>query len=90
MPSTVEEFFSLKGLSPYPTLRVDRFWCSCPDWSKPCKHIAAVLYLLGDALVRDPLADEAASSAEMPLPLWKGSARLSDALAKIYRRTGII
>jgi len=78
-------------------LGVDHFWCSCPDWSKPCKHIAAVLYLLGDALVRDPslllrlrgvtLADEAASAAEMALPLWKGAARLSDALAKIYRRT---
>ena len=58
---------------------------------------AAVLYLLGDALVRDPslllrlrgvtLADEAASAAKMTLPLWKGATRLSDALAKIYRRT---
>jgi hypothetical protein len=55
---------------------------------------------LGDALVRDPslllrlrgvtLADDAARDAEIPLPLWKGLARLSDALAKIYRRTGII
>lgn len=99
MPSTVEEFFSLKGQSPYPTLGVDRFWCSCPDWSKPCKHIAAVLYLLGDALVRDPslllrlrgvtLANDAATGAETPLPLWKGTVRISDALAKIYRRTGI-
>ena len=22
--------------------------CSCPDWSNPCKHIAAVYYLLGE------------------------------------------
>ena len=54
MPTSVEELFSKKGLSPYPELGVDRFWCSCPDWSKPCKHIAAVLYLLADAMVRDP------------------------------------
>ena len=101
MPTVVEEMFALKGLSPYPTLGTDRFWCSCPDWSKPCKHIAAVLYLLGDALVRDPslllrvrgvtlTEDAVASDVEMPLPLWKGAVRLSDALAKIYRRTGAV
>lgn len=28
--------------------------CSCPDWSNPCKHIAAVLYLLGEEFGRDP------------------------------------
>ena len=41
MPTLVDELFVVKGLSPYPTLGVDQFWCSCPDWSKPCKHIAA-------------------------------------------------
>ena len=54
MPTAVEELFSKEGVSPYPELGVDSFWCSCPDWSKPCKHIAAVLYLLADAMVRDP------------------------------------
>ncbi|OIO96140.1 MAG: hypothetical protein AUJ96_25230 [Armatimonadetes bacterium CG2_30_66_41] len=28
--------------------------CSCPDWANPCKHIAAVHYLLGEELDRDP------------------------------------
>ncbi len=28
--------------------------CSCPDWSNPCKHIAAVHYLLAEALDEDP------------------------------------
>lgn len=28
--------------------------CSCPDWANPCKHIAAVCYLLGEALDEDP------------------------------------
>ncbi len=54
MPTVVEECFSVEGMSPYPVLGADRFWCSCPDWSKPCKHIVAVLHLLGDVLVRDP------------------------------------
>ena len=96
MPTIVEERFSEQGLSPYPTLGVDRFWCSCPDWSKPCKHIAAVLYLLGDALVRDPtlllrlrgvsLLDDCAEHPSA-LPLWKGSVKFDDAIEKIRRRT---
>lgn len=28
--------------------------CSCPDWARPCKHIAAVLYLFGENLTADP------------------------------------
>jgi uncharacterized Zn finger protein len=96
MPSVVEEMFALRGLSPYPTLGVDRFWCSCPDWSKPCKHIAAVLYLLGDVLVRQPAlllrlrgVPPPGDSAEAALPLWKGTVKFADALGKIYRRTGV-
>ena len=97
MPLIVSESFSLAGMSPYPTLGVDRFWCSCPDWSKPCKHIAAVLYLLGDALVREPslllrlrgVSLGQCVDSEVALPLWKGSIRLADALSRIYRRTGV-
>lgn len=28
--------------------------CSCPDWANPCKHVAAVHYVLGEAFDRDP------------------------------------
>ncbi|MHB1435737.1 MAG: SWIM zinc finger family protein [Thermoplasmata archaeon] len=28
--------------------------CNCPDWANPCKHIAAVHYVIGEALDRDP------------------------------------
>jgi hypothetical protein len=30
--------------------------CSCPDWADPCKHAAAVCYLVGDVLDADPMA----------------------------------
>ena len=98
MPTSVEELFSKKGLSPYPQLGVDRFWCSCPDWSKPCKHIAAVLYLLADAMVRDPslllrlrgisMTDSDGDRPLEPvtLPLWKGGEKLEDFIARINRR----
>ena len=96
MPTAVEELFSKEGLSPYPQLGVDRFWCSCPDWSKPCKHIAAVLYLLADAMVRDPslllrLRGLSMTCGDRPLeavtlPLWKGGEKLEEFLARINRR----
>ncbi len=28
--------------------------CSCPDWANPCKHAAAVCYLIADLLDADP------------------------------------
>ncbi|MDA8265934.1 MAG: SWIM zinc finger family protein [Actinomycetota bacterium] len=28
--------------------------CSCPDWAEPCKHSAAVCYLVADTLDADP------------------------------------
>ncbi|HEU4396576.1 MAG TPA: SWIM zinc finger family protein [Actinomycetota bacterium] len=30
--------------------------CTCPDWADPCKHAAAVCYLVADALDADPFA----------------------------------
>ncbi len=30
--------------------------CTCPDWADPCKHAAAVCYLVADELDHDPFA----------------------------------
>lgn len=30
--------------------------CSCPDWARPCKHLVAVLLLLGEEIARHPAA----------------------------------
>jgi uncharacterized Zn finger protein len=30
--------------------------CTCPDWADPCKHAAAVCYLVADVLDADPFA----------------------------------
>ena len=50
-----EEAFRAAGLSLFPRTGWDlRTNCSCPDWSNPCKHIAAVYYLLGEEFDRDP------------------------------------
>jgi len=29
--------------------------CNCPDWANPCKHLAAVYYLLGEEIAKNPM-----------------------------------
>lgn len=31
-------------------------WCSCPDWAEPCKHSAALCYVVADEFDADPFA----------------------------------
>lgn len=55
MPADIEEVFKAEGLSLFPKTHGDlKTECSCPDYSNPCKHIAAVYYLLGEAFDHDP------------------------------------
>jgi len=45
-PAVLEAARSL-GIHVFPERRSDlRMQCSCPDWAVPCKHLAAVIYLL--------------------------------------------
>jgi uncharacterized Zn finger protein len=55
MPQEVEEAFSAAGVSLFPDRGADlETDCSCPDMANPCKHIAAVYYLLADRFDEDP------------------------------------
>lgn len=55
MPPEIEDLFAGLGLSLFPGKYKDLATeCSCPDWSNPCKHVAAVYYLLGEEFDRDP------------------------------------
>ena len=70
MPHEIVEVFDGVGLPLFPNrLEMD---CSCPDWSVPCKHASAVLYVLAEAFDDDPFRVLA----------WRGRARdeLLDAL----------
>jgi uncharacterized Zn finger protein len=57
MPTDIEEVFASVGLTLFPDnlgdLSMD---CSCPDWEVPCKHLAAVFYLLAESFDEDPFA----------------------------------
>lgn len=55
MPDDMEDLFAANSVSLFPTRHNDlQTHCSCPDASNPCKHIAAVYYLLGEEFDRDP------------------------------------
>lgn len=54
MPTDIEAAFSEAGVSLFPTKNDLKTSCSCPDWSNPCKHIAAVYYLLAEQFDVDP------------------------------------
>ncbi|NLM29760.1 MAG: hypothetical protein GX216_04920 [Methanomicrobiales archaeon] len=55
VPHEIEEVFTEAGVSLFPVsdkeIRTD---CTCPDWGNPCKHIAAVYYLLAEQFDEDP------------------------------------
>jgi uncharacterized Zn finger protein len=55
MPTDIERAFEKAKVSLFPTRIAELATsCSCPDPSNPCKHIAAVYYLLGEEFDRDP------------------------------------
>ena len=55
MPQDIESAFEAANVSLFPTRRDDlKTDCSCPDYSNPCKHIAATHYILGERFDEDP------------------------------------
>lgn len=55
MPQTIEEAFEVAQVPLFPRKANDlKTNCSCPDFANPCKHIAAVHYLLGERFDEDP------------------------------------
>jgi uncharacterized Zn finger protein len=55
MPQEIEEAFQAAGVSLFPGNQAELITnCSCPDWANPCKHVAAVHYILGEQFDEDP------------------------------------
>jgi uncharacterized Zn finger protein len=55
LPEDLEQVFDELGLALFPRTADElAMECSCPDYSVPCKHIAATLYLLAEAFDQDP------------------------------------
>ena len=57
MPHEIEEVFTRVGLSLFPASARDlALDCTCPDQAVPCKHLAAVCYVLAERFDADPFA----------------------------------
>jgi len=55
LPPTLEEELRPLGLYLFPEQFTEfSTECTCPDWSNPCKHIAAVFYLIAEVLEKNP------------------------------------
>jgi uncharacterized Zn finger protein len=55
MPQAIEETFEAAGVSLFPETETELITnCTCPDWSNPCKHVAAVHFILGERFDEDP------------------------------------
>jgi len=78
MPRDVEQAFSACKLSLFPARTSDlKTSCSCPDWSNPCKHVAAVYYILAERFDEDPFL----------VFCWRGRPR-EDLLARLRTLRG--
>jgi uncharacterized Zn finger protein len=74
MPPEIEQVFADCGTPLFPRSARDlTMSCSCPDWEVPCKHLAAVCYVLAEAFDADPFTVLA----------WRGKAR-DDLLAALH------
>lgn len=57
MPADIEDLFGDLGLPLFPAAAADlTLDCSCPDSAVPCKHLAAVFYLMAEKFDEDPFA----------------------------------
>ena len=73
MPAEIEEVFAACGTPLFPESSRDlTMSCNCPDWGVPCKHLAAVCYVLAEAFDADPFA----------MLAWRGQGR-DDLLAAL-------
>jgi len=55
MPEDIEKAFEAAGVSLFSKKKNDmKMYCSCPDFAVPCKHIAAVHYILAEEFDKNP------------------------------------
>ncbi len=55
LPAELHDTLQLIGIDLFPRSWNDlKGGCSCPDWAVPCKHMAAVLYLVANEIDKNP------------------------------------
>jgi uncharacterized Zn finger protein len=66
MPEDIDETLDVVGLSLFPGPRDLTTRCTCPDIANPCKHVAAVHYVLARSFDADPFLLPALRGRDRP------------------------
>ena len=66
--------------------------CSCPDWAVPCKHLAAVIYLLSQEIDGDPFLVFSLRGLDLPRLLQEHGVHIGadDVASPPSLRAGVI
>jgi uncharacterized Zn finger protein len=55
LPEDLYDDLQEKGIKLFPRSWKDlKMHCTCPDWAVPCKHIAAVIYIIANEIDKNP------------------------------------
>lgn len=55
LPNELNDIALSKGIKLFPSRWNDfEMNCSCPDWAVPCKHLAAVIYIVANEIDKNP------------------------------------
>ncbi len=55
LPAELQRVCLQNGIQLFPTSwRNFKASCSCPDWAMPCKHLAAIIYLIANEIDKNP------------------------------------
>lgn len=98
MPRGIEDVFARVDLTLFPATARDLVMdCSCPDFAVPCKHLAAVFYVLAERFDADPfqilalrgrdretLLDELRERRAAAAPSASGPTSLADVLDAFF------
>jgi hypothetical protein len=85
MPRDIEDVFAAQGLSLFPASAAELAMdCTCPDHVVPCKHLAAVCYVLVEQRVREALLEDLRARRAATAEPGTGPAPLEDLLDVFY------
>jgi uncharacterized Zn finger protein/superfamily II DNA or RNA helicase len=83
-PAVLQEARRL-SIPVFPTRWSDlKMHCSCPDWAVPCKHLAAVIYVLSQEIDGDPFLVFSLRGLDLPQLLQQHGVRIDgNAIASV-------
>lgn len=78
LPTELDEICATEGIDIFPkSWHSFKASCSCPDWAMPCKHLAAVIYLIANEIDKNPFVVFSLHGNDLPASLEKAGYSVS-------------